>query len=108
MAQAKDRAPSGPRGSARDDEFAALLKRGEVLAKRAQEADDDQAWKLEDGPWAELLQDLDGWQKKHKIKLKKTLHEPPSKSGQPIARSHPYCPPAIREETRIDAHTIHV
>jgi hypothetical protein len=87
----------------RDDEYKRLIGRAETVAKRLNAADDDEAYRLEEGAWAKVLESFDAWASKYGVKVKtgQDGHGPGTGAGGgPVPRTSG-CPAVTRNQENI-------
>jgi len=59
----------------RDGEYKRLIRQAERVGKQLEAADDDAAYKLEEGAWAKVVDSFDAWARKYKAKVQTGLHD---------------------------------
>jgi hypothetical protein len=89
----------------RDKEYKKLISRAETVAKQLGVANDDEAYKLEEGAWAKVVDSFDAWATKYKMKLKTGLHDHGAGSnagGGPVPRTRDTCLAVERGQENLD------
>jgi hypothetical protein len=58
----------------RDLEYKRLISRAETVGKQLEAADDDEAYQLEEGAWAKVIDSFDAWARKYNVKIETSRH----------------------------------